>query len=113
MKLEDFDLDNHLSDEAKNAERELGKADRKQLNAIVSEINAQNERKSKEIDAEKRRMRDAINNCNNENEKAALMQQLEAFEKQMQQQVRDESTQQDAKLQAALEARRKRRGQFN
>lgn len=38
------------------------------------------------------------------------MRELEAFEAQMSSQIRDETSQQDSKLQAALEARRKKRG---
>jgi chromosome segregation and condensation protein ScpB len=59
---------------------------------------------------EKKRLREAINSCDNEAEKARLMAKLQEFDDQMMQQVRDESAQQDQKLRAALEARRRKRG---
>jgi hypothetical protein len=61
---------------------------------------------------ERRRKREAINKCDNEAEKALLMRELAMFEDQMHQQIREETSEQDAKLQAALEARRKKRGKL-
>lgn len=40
------------------------------------------------------------------------MRELAMFEDQMHQQIREETSEQDAKLQAALEARRKKRGKL-
>ncbi len=69
---------------------------------LVNQITAETERRTQEIFEERRRKREAINRCDNENEKALLMRELAMFEERMQQQIREETSEQDAKLQQAL-----------
>jgi hypothetical protein len=50
----------------------------------VNQINAETDRRNQEVFEERRRKREAINKCDNENEKALLMRELAMFEERMQ-----------------------------
>lgn len=104
-----IDVQDLLSERAIEAERELDKNDSKALQVIIGQINADNDRKHRELFAEKKRKRELINDCDNEAEKSRLLQELELYEQQMIRQIRDESSEQDQKLKEALDARRNKR----
>jgi DNA-binding transcriptional regulator GbsR (MarR family) len=70
---------------AKQAEQELSTDDSKRLRAIVLEIQSENERKNREIFAEKKRLREAANNCENEAQKQRLIEGLTEFAEQIEQ----------------------------
>jgi len=50
---------------------------------LVHQINEETDRRNQEVFEERRRKREAINKCDNENEKALLMRELAMFEERM------------------------------
>jgi hypothetical protein len=103
-----------LSEEAQQAEQELKKDDKKEINSLLHKIDAENEVKRREIEQQKDMIKRQIDNCKSDDERGRLMKQLEMFDANLQEQLAQQQDVQQAKLKAAIEARKaKRKGMMD
>lgn len=69
-----------LSQEAEDAQKELQKDDKKEINTLLKKIDSENEVKRREIEQQKELIQRQIDNCKSDDERARMMKQLEMFE---------------------------------
>lgn len=95
-----------LSQEAEDAQKELQKDDKKEINTLLKKIDSENEVKRREIEQQKDLIQRQIDNCKSDDERARMMKQLEMFESTLQEQLAQQQDVQQKKLRDAIEARK-------
>ena len=103
------DLNVSISSEAKQAEAALQKEDTKEVDRIQKEIDRQNNAQKMKIAQQREQMQKSLESATNEADRDKLRAQMDAYEKNLQEQIRKDQDEQNSKLKSALEARRAKR----
>ena len=106
------DLNVSVSSEARQAESALQKEDTKEVDRIQKEIDRQNAAQKMKIAQQREQMQKSLESASTEADRDKLREQMESYEKTLQDQIRRNQDEQNSKLKSALEARRAKRKQL-